>query len=319
MSIVGTRVVRTEDQNLITEGGTYVDDLRLEALSGAAYAAFVRSPIAHARIAGIDLTDARAAPGVLGVFIAEDLGLEPHDSGPVKEPWLADGVVRYVGEPVALVLTEERYQLADAAELVDIDYDPLDAVASIDAALAGETLLFDGTDSNVVQVSGAAAFDDSIFDGCDAVVTQTVINQRLAPSPLEVRGAACAWGEDGRLTIWLSTQNAQMARGQIAMGLGVGEETIRVVAPDVGGGFGAKIGADPEATVLGWASKRIGRPVRWTETRSENLTAMTHGRAQQNTITIGGTKDGTVLAYRIDVVQDAGAYPRALFLPARRC
>ncbi|HKN51242.1 MAG TPA: xanthine dehydrogenase family protein molybdopterin-binding subunit, partial [Amycolatopsis sp.] len=114
MSIVGTRVVRTEDQNLITEGGTYVDDLRLEALSGAAYAAFVRSPIAHARIAGIDLTDARAAPGVLGVFIAEDLGLEPHDSGPVKEPWLADGVVRYVGEPVALVLTEERYQLADA-------------------------------------------------------------------------------------------------------------------------------------------------------------------------------------------------------------
>src|SRR5947199_254220 len=141
MSIVGTRVVRTEDQNLITEGGTYVDDLRLEALSGAAYAAFVRSPI----------------------------------------------------------------------------------------ALAGETLLFDGTDSNVVQVSGAAAFDDSIFDGCDAVVTQTVINQRLAPAPLEVRGAACAWGEDGRLTIWLSTQNAQMARGQIAMGLGVGEETIRVV------------------------------------------------------------------------------------------
>ena len=315
MSIVGTRVVRMEDHSLITTGGAYVDDLREEALTGAAHAVFVRSPIAHARITAIDVTEALAAPGVLGVFTAADLGLEPHAAGPVKEPWLASEIVRYVGEPVALVITEERYQLADAAELVDIDYDPLDAVASIDAALADETLVFPDTGSNIMQVNGAEKFDEAIFEGCDVVVTQTIVNQRVAPAPLEVRGASLAWGEDGRLTVWLSTQNAQIGRSAIAMGLGVGEESVRVITPDVGGGFGAKIGADPETVVLGWAAKRVERPVRWVESRSENLTAMTHGRAQQNTATIGGKRDGTVLAYRLDVVQDAGAYPRALFLP----
>ncbi len=315
MSIVGTRVVRREDRNLITAGGTYVDDLRAEALSGAAHAVFVRSPIAHARIGGIDVSAAKEAPGVLGVFTAADLGLAPHPAGPVPEPWLAGEVVRYVGEPVALVVTEERYQLADAAELVDVDYEPLEAVASIEAALAGETLLFPDRDSNIVQVNGAAEFDDAIFEECEVVVTQTILNQRVAPAPLEVRGASCVWGEDGRLTAWLSTQNAQMARSQVAGSLGVAEESVRVIAPDVGGGFGAKIGADPEATVLGWAAKRLGRGVRWVESRSENLTAMTHGRAQRNTVTIGGKRDGTVLAYRLDVVQDAGAYPRMLLLP----
>ncbi|MER6797953.1 xanthine dehydrogenase family protein molybdopterin-binding subunit, partial [Amycolatopsis mediterranei] len=315
MSIVGTRVVRREDRDLITAGGTYVDDLRVEALSGAAHAVFVRSPIAHARIGGIDVSAAKEAPGVLGVFTAADLGLAPHPSGPLLEPWLAGDVVRYVGEPVALVVTEERYQLADAAELVDVDYEPLQAVATIEAALAGETLLFPDHGSNVVQVNGAKEFDDGIFGDCEVVVTQTILNQRVAPAPLEVRGAACVWGEDGRLTAWLSTQNAQMARGQLAAGLGVGEESVRVIAPDVGGGFGAKIGADPEATVLGWAARQLGRGVRWVESRSENLTAMTHGRAQRNTVTIGGKRDGTVLAYRLDVVQDAGAYPRMLLLP----
>ncbi|MGW3966612.1 xanthine dehydrogenase family protein molybdopterin-binding subunit [Amycolatopsis sp. NPDC005003] len=315
MSIVGTRVVRREDRSLITAGGTYVDDLRTDALSGAAHAVFVRSPIAHARIGGIDVSAAKEAPGVLGVFTAADLGLDPHPSGPVPEPWLAGEVVRYVGEPVALVVAEERYQLADAAELVDVDYEPLDAVVSIDAALAGETLLFPDRDSNIVQVKGAAEFDDAIFEDCEVVVTETILNQRVAPAPLEVRGAACAWGEDGRLTAWLSTQNAQIARSQLAGSLGVPEESVRVIAPDVGGGFGAKIGADPEATVLGWAAKQLGRGVRWVESRSENLTAMTHGRAQRNTVTIGGKRDGTVLAYRLDVVQDAGAYPRMLLLP----
>ncbi|MGW5740860.1 xanthine dehydrogenase family protein molybdopterin-binding subunit [Amycolatopsis sp. NPDC003861] len=315
MSIVGTRVVRREDRNLITAGGTYVDDLRTEALSGAAHAVFVRSPIAHARIGGIDVSAAKEAPGVLGVFTAADLGLPPHPAGPVPEPWLAGAVVRYVGEPVALVVTEERYQLADAAELVDVDYEPLDAVASIDAALAGETLVFPDRDSNIVQVKGATEFDDAIFEECEVVVTETILNQRVAPAPLEVRGASCVWGEDGRLTAWLSTQNAQMARSQLAGSLGVAEESVRVIAPDVGGGFGAKIGADPEATVLGWAAKQLGRGVRWVESRSENLTAMTHGRAQRNTVTIGGKRDGTVLAYRLDVVQDAGAYPRMLLLP----
>ncbi|PXY22222.1 xanthine dehydrogenase family protein molybdopterin-binding subunit [Prauserella muralis] len=314
MSIVGTRVVRVEDGTLITKGGTYVEDLRHEALTGAVHATFVRSPVAHARITSIDTSEALQAPGVVAVYTAADIDLAPGQAGPVAQPWLADGVVRYVGEPVALVLTEQRYQLADAAELVDVDYDPLEAVASIDAALADETLLFPDLGSNVAQVTGGE-FDEHAFDDCEVVVTETIVNQRVAPAPLEVRGAALAWGEDDRLTVWLSTQNPQLARTIIALGLGVGEERIRIVTPDVGGGFGAKIGSDPEPVVLGWAARRAGRPVRWTETRSENLTAMTHGRAQQNTVTIGGRRDGTVLAFRLEVVQDAGAYPRTLFLP----
>ncbi|KAA9149225.1 xanthine dehydrogenase family protein molybdopterin-binding subunit [Amycolatopsis acidicola] len=314
MSIVGTRVVRVEDQKLITTGGIYVEDLREPALTGAVHAVFVRSPIAHARITSVDTSEALAAPGVVAVYTAADLDLGPRNVGPVVEPWLAGEVVRYVGEPVALVLTEERYQLADAAELVDVDYDPLDAVASIDAALSDETLVFEDRDSNVVQVHGGD-FDEQAFAGCEVVVTQEIVNQRVAPAPLEVRGAACAWGEDGRLTVWLSTQNAQIGRTAIAAGLGVGEEQVRVITPDVGGGFGAKIGSDPEPVVLGWAAKRAGRAIRWSETRSENLTSMTHGRAQQNTVTIGGRRDGTVDVVRLDVVQDGGAYPRAAFLP----
>ncbi|HKS49732.1 MAG TPA: xanthine dehydrogenase family protein molybdopterin-binding subunit [Amycolatopsis sp.] len=316
MSIVGTRVVRIEDQKLITQGGTYVDDLREEALTGAVHAMFVRSPIAHARISSIDTSAALVSPGVVAVYTLADVDLTPPapTEAPVAQPWLADGVVRYVGEPVALVLAEERYQLPDAAELIDIDYDPLDAVASIDAALTDETVLFPEVGGNLLQTHGGP-FDDNAFDACEVVVTQTIVNQRVAPAPLEVRGASCTWGEDGRLTVWLSTQNAQLARSAIAAGLGVGKEKVRVITPDVGGGFGAKIGADLEVVVLGWAAKRSGRSVRWTETRSENLTSMTHGRAQQNTVTIGGKRDGTVQAFRLDVIQDAGAYPRALFLP----
>ncbi len=314
MSVLGTRVVRIEDQKLITSGGTYVDDLREPALNGAAHAMFVRSPMAHARISAIDVSAARAADGVVGVYTAADLDLAPASTEAVAEPWLAADVVRYVGEPVALVLTEHRYQLADVAELVDIDYDPLPAVISFDDALAGDTLLFDGLDSNVVQVHGGG-FDDATFVDCEVVVTRTIENQRVAPAPLETRGGSCVWGEDGRLTMWLSTQNAQIGRGQLAGGLGVDPAKVRVVAPDVGGGFGAKIGADHEAIVLAWAAKAAGRPVRWFESRSENMTAMTHGRAQRQVITIGGRRDGTVEAFRLDIQQDTGAYPRAAFLP----
>jgi aerobic carbon-monoxide dehydrogenase large subunit len=316
MSIVGTRVVRIEDQKLITQGGTYVDDLREETLTGSVHAMFVRSPIAHARISSIDTSAALDSPGVVAVYTIADIDLAPPAAGgaPVTQPWLADGIVRYVGEPVALVLAEERYQLADAAELIDIDYDPLDAVASIDAALSDETVLFPEFGSNLLQTHGGP-LDDEAFAGCEVVVTQTITNNRVAPAPLEVRGAACQWGEDGRLTVWLSTQNAQIARTTISAGLGVGEEKVRVITPDVGGGFGAKIGSDPEAVVLGWAAKRSGRPVRWAETRSENLVSMTHGRAQENTVTVGGRRDGTVEVFRLEVVQDAGAYPRGLFLP----
>jgi carbon-monoxide dehydrogenase large subunit len=331
MSILGTRVVRTEDPRLLTAGGTYVDDLRVPELTDAARVTFVRSPVAHARITGIDTSAAREAPGVVAVLTVQDMddltpppppeeGAEVAEGAPMplggvwSEPLLAVDRVRYVGEVVAVVITNDSYQGEDAAELVSVDYEPLPAVVGIGTALETETLLFEGTDSNVCVASGAEA-DDAIFDGCDAVIKQTIVNQRLAPMPMEGRAAAAVFS-DGKLTYWVSTQNAQITRFILAGALGMDPGAIRVIAPDVGGGFGAKVGTDRDALVVAWAARKTGRPLRWVETRSENLVGMTHGRAQEHTVTLGGTSAGRILAYRLEVVQDTGAYPRmGGFLP----
>jgi aerobic carbon-monoxide dehydrogenase large subunit len=331
VSILGTRVVRTEDPALLTVGGTYVDDLRLPELTGAARVTFVRSPMAHASITGLDVSAALDALGTVAVLSARDLDDLPPPppggagegseaapmplGGPWAEPLLAVDRVRYVGEPVAMVIAEDQYQGADAAELVSVDYQPLPAVIGPAAALAPAALLFPGTDSNIaVQMGGPA--DDAAFAGCDVVVNQTIVNQRLAPVPLEGRAVAARWA-DGKLTVWVSTQNAQITRFILAGALGLDPAAIRVITPDVGGGFGAKVGIDRDAIAVAWAAKRTGRAVRWVETRSENLVGMTHGRAQQQAITIGGNRDGRVLAYRVEIVQDTGAYPRMSgFLPS---
>jgi carbon-monoxide dehydrogenase large subunit len=333
MSILGTRVIRTEDPRLLTSGGVYVDDLREPELTGAVRATFVRSPVAHALIAGIDAADAFAQPGVVAVLTAADMSDlpappppeplpegAPPPEGPMPlggvwaEPLLAVDRVRFVGEPVALVLTDRTYQGEDAAELVSVDYEQLPAVPSIDAALAGETLLFPEAGTNVCTRGGGDISDDSIFDGCEVVVEGDVVNQRVACLPMEGRSTAAAWS-NGKLTVWASTQNAQLAR-LILTGVGLPPDAIRVVAPDVGGGFGAKIGVDRESIIIAWAAKRTGRPVRWTETRSENLVAMTQGRAQRHHVKLGGSRDGHIQAYRLDVIQDTGAYCRMSgFLP----
>jgi carbon-monoxide dehydrogenase large subunit len=333
MSILGTRVIRTEDPRLLTAGGVYVDDLREPELDGAARVTFVRSTVAHARITGIDKTEALAQPGVVAVLTVADMtdfpppppaeAIDPDAppvegpmplGGPWSEPLLAVDKVRFVGEPVAIVLTDNQYQGEDAAELVSVDYEPLPAVVTFDDALAGNTLLFDGTDTNVSQKRDGA-FDDSAFDGCDVVVEGEIVNQRVACLPMEGRAVAASW-KDGKLTVWASTQNAQISRF-ILTALGLPPDAIRVVAPDVGGGFGAKIGVDREAILVAWAAKHTGRAVRWVESRSENLTAMTQGRAQRHHIKIGGTADGHIQAYRLDIVQDTGAYARMSgFLPS---
>ncbi|HEY7920230.1 MAG TPA: molybdopterin cofactor-binding domain-containing protein, partial [Streptosporangiaceae bacterium] len=315
MSILGTRVVRTEDPRLLTVGGSYTDDLRLPELDGAVRATFVRSPVAHARITGIDAGPALASPGVVAVLTAADLDDIPAAGDePTVEPLLAADRVRYVGESVAVVLTEHGYQGEDAAELVSVDYEPLPAVVSLDDALAGRTLLFPGTETNVVNSGGDPAPAD-VFSGCDVVIERTFPNQRVAPVPLEVRAAAARWA-DGRLTVWASTQNAQLARDAVAGAVGLELGAVRVITPDVGGGFGAKIAVERDTLVIAWAARRVDRPVRWVETRNENLLCMVHGRAQRHTITIGGTRDGRILAYHLDIVQDCGAYPRfGPFLP----
>src|SRR5262249_17454854 len=226
MSILGTRVVRTEDPRLLTAGGTYVDDLRIPELAQAARVTFVRSPVAHAVIAGIDASAAKNAPGVVAVLTVadmDDLPPPPPDSGltgtegaplPLggvwSEPLLAVDRVRFVGEPVAIVITDDRYQGEDAAELVSVDYEPLLAVVGFDAALADESLLFPAAGTNVACATGTPA-DSAAFDGCGVVVEREIVNQRLAPVPLEGRATAARWA-DGKLTVWLSTQNAQIAR-----------------------------------------------------------------------------------------------------------
>jgi aerobic carbon-monoxide dehydrogenase large subunit len=318
MSILGTRVVRTEDPRLLTVGGTYVDDLRAPELSGAAQVTFVRSPVAHALITEIDTSAAREEPGVVAVYTATDLddvappapGLfTPPDAPPMLESLLATDRVRFVGEPVAIVITDGFYHGEDAAGLVSVDYEPLPAVVGIEDALDGQTLLFPGAGTNVAGAAGRDGFDDTIFDGCDIVVERTIVNQRLAAVPLEVRAAAAVMHND-RLTVWVSTQNAHLTQGILIGTLQLDPAAVRVIAPDVGGGFGAKIGVDRDAILVAWAARRTARPVRWIETRSENLVAMTHGRAQRHVVKIGGSRDGRIQAYRLDAVQDCGAYPR---------
>ena len=310
LSILGTRVVRTEDPRLLTTGATYVEDLRVRALESAAYVTFVRSPLAHARITAIDASAALAEPGVVAVLTASDLDDVPHEQGgPFGEPLLARDVVRFAGEPVALVVTDRHYQGEDAAELVSVDYDALTPVVSVADSIGGETLLFPETETNVIGEGGAEEFDDGAFDACDVVVEAEIVNQRLAPAPMEGRAAAAGW-EDGRLTFWVSTQNVHEVRDTVVARLGIDADTLRVVAPDVGGGFGAKIGIDRDAILILWAARKIGRALRWAETRNENIMAMTHGRAQRQTVKIGGSRDGRIAAYRLEIVQDCGAYAR---------
>jgi aerobic carbon-monoxide dehydrogenase large subunit len=333
MSILGTRVIRIEDPRLLTSGGVYVDDLREPELAGAVRATFVRSTVAHALITGIDTSAALEAPGVVAVLTAADMtdlptpapaepvpdgGPPPEGPAPMggvwQEPLLAIDRVRFVGEPVAIVLTDTTYAGEDAAELVIVDYQPLPAVPSIRAALTDESLLFPDAGTNVCVRGGRSIGDDSIFDGCEVIVEGDVVNQRVAALPMEGRATAAVFS-GGKLTVWTSTQNAQLAR-LIFTVVGLPPEAIRVVAPDVGGGFGAKIGVDREQIVVAWAAKHTGRPVRWVETRNENLMAMTQGRAQLHHIKLGGDRAGHIKAYRLDVVQDSGAYSRMSgFLP----
>ncbi|MBV9092431.1 MAG: xanthine dehydrogenase family protein molybdopterin-binding subunit [Streptosporangiaceae bacterium] len=323
MSILGTRVLRTEDPRFLTAGGVYTADV---ALPGACHVQFVRSAVAHARIRAVDVSAALQAPGVIAAFTGADLGGLPlpspvsrRISAEMAQPLLARDVVRYVGEPLAVVVTDAAYQGEDAADLVDVDHQMLPAVIDPEQAAAGASgLLFPGAGSNIAATFGdAAGLRPDLFDGCDVVVSRTIVNQRVAPAPMEARAAAATWDPGGRLTAWIPNQGAQDTRAALAAMLGIDPAQVRVITPDVGGAFGAKFGADPEHALVCWVARRLGRPARWAETRAENLVAMTHGRAQRQTVTIGGSRDGTVAAYRLEILQDAGAYPRfGAVLPA---
>jgi aerobic carbon-monoxide dehydrogenase large subunit len=311
MSILGNRVLRREDPKLLTSGGTYVGDLDLlDVLS----VSFVRSTVAHGRIESIDLTDAKAAPGVVGVFSHGDLGLPPMAPAmaflnqDMTRPLLADGVVRYVGEPVVVIVAESASAGADAAELVVIDYEALPVVVDPAEAMKDETLLYPEVGTNNC-FSLQFGHDEALFEGCEVVVRQRILNQRVAPCPLEGRAAAARIEPDGRLMFFSSTQTAHGVRDTLATSLKLEPELIHVITPDVGGGFGAKASVYAEDIVVAWCAREVGGAVRWVETRSESMVGLGHGRGQIQDIEIGGTRDGRILAYRIDVVQDSGAYP----------
>lgn len=313
-SILGNRVLRKEDPKFLTTGGVYLDDLHDDRLSGAAYVVYVRSTAAHGTIASIDADEARSMPGVLGVFTAADLGLEPVPAAfnpMVARTLLASDKVRYVGEPVVAVVAETYEQATDAAETVYVDIDLLEALVDVEASLASETLIYESAGSNAVFDTTALGMPDNtgdeFFADCEVVVTGRFVNQRVAPCPLEVRAAAAAW-VDGRLVQWLSTQHAQGAVEPLAAANGIEPAQVRIITPDVGGGFGAKIGTYPEEILLGRLAAELGRPIRFRETRSESMMALGHGRAQVQYVTIGGSRDGKVSHYRMHVIQDSGAF-----------
>ena len=315
-SILGNRVLRKEDPKFLTTGGEYVDDLLNEPrLVGGLHVTYARSSAAHARVLSIDTSEAESMPGVVAVFTAASLDLQPVPAAfnpMVARTLLASDKVRYVGEPIVAIVTETREQGEDAAEAIIVDYDYLEAFVDLETSMASSTHIYESAGSNVVFDTTALGIPentgDAYFEGCEVTVKGRFLNQRVAPCPLEVRGAAAVWGDDGRLTQWLSTQHAQGTVAPIAAANGVAEAQVHILTPDVGGGFGAKIGAYPEELLLGVIAKKVGRAVKWRETRSESMVALGHGRAQLQYITLGGTKAGKVTHYQLWAIQDSGGF-----------
>jgi len=306
-----SHTLRLEDHDLLTGEARFTADVEIP---DALYVTFVGSPVAHAEIRSIDTSRAMAVPGVAAVVTAADLGIAP------LPPWLpgaeqrmtrallADRVTRFVGESIVAVVAESEASAADAAELVDIDFEPLPAV--VDPRLAAEdaTLLFPDVGTNTCVAMPVEAAED-LFEGCETVVEFELYHQRMAPCPIEPRAGAARWGSDGRLTYWASTAEPHGLRQRLAQVLEVDEHDVRVIAGEVGGAFGSKGGDYPEEILVAVLARGLDRPIRWSETRSQSMVGLYHGRALVQRIKLGGRRDGTLLAYRIDVIQDAGAYP----------
>jgi carbon-monoxide dehydrogenase large subunit len=311
---LGEIVLRKEDPKFLTTGGVYLDDLIDDRLDGAAYVVFARSTAAHGTIVSIDTAEAKSMPGVIGVFTAGDLSLEPTASpfNPgVKRTLLASDKVRWVGEPVVAVVAATYEQATDAAHSVYVDIDPLPALVDIEQALASDLHIYDEAGSNVVfdsaVVGGERNTGAEFFENCEVVINETIVNQRVAPCPLEPRAGAAAWDAD-QLVVWLSTQHVQGAIDPIAAATGIDKRQLRVITPDVGGGFGAKIGCYSEELLLGVLARETGRPIRFKETRSESMMNLGHGRAQLQKVTVGGRRDGKVTHLRLELFQDSGGF-----------
>ena len=321
--VFGASVRRVEDPRLIRGAGRYVDDIQP---SGCLHAVFLRSHLAHATITRLDLDAAAQAPGVIAVWSAADLEdlkpLEieaPVDDTPLPERRvLAVGCVRYVGEAVAMLVAESRELANDALELIELEMDPLAVVIDMERALAEDAaLLYPEFGTNLAfRKESKHGQVKRAFDRAAVIVKERLINQRLIPSALEPRGAL-AWLDNGRLTIELSSQSAYGVREAVAASLKLDEADVRVIVEDVGGGFGSKGACVGEESAVAAATRRLGRPVKWIEERSENCAATWHGRGQVQEVELAAQRDGTVLAVRSRVLADMGAHlePYSAFVP----
>jgi len=302
-------VLRVEDRRLVTGAALFTDDRPAE---DALHLAFVRSPLAHARVTAVETAEAVAMPGIVAVVTAADLDLPAIWSADVLEgmerPVLADGIVRFAGETVAAVVAESRAEALDAAEMVAVDYEPLPAVIDPVRALDPDSpVLFPSVGTNLAGEWELHEGGDPL-EGADVVVAARVVNQRVAPSPLEPSAALAVPG-DGGLTVYAPIQVPFSLRKRIAQTLGLEREAVRVVATDVGGGFGARNPDYPEVILTAALALQLQGPVRHVETRTETQTNLVHGRAQVQHIEAGARRDGTITGLRIRVVADCGAYP----------
>src|SRR4051795_1715842 len=314
---VGRRRLRKEDARLVTGQTNWTDNIQFP---GMVHMAVLRSPMAHARITRLDVSPALQRPGVLAAYTAADLGVAEMGlpgAGPVTEdrkaplpPPLASGEVRYVGDGVAVVVARDRYAAADALEAIEGDYEPMGAVVDMEEALKDEVLVHSDLGTNRCFTWPFAGGDyDAAKAKADVVVTRRFLQQRLIPTAMEPRSVVVApLPASDEYTVYSTTQIPHILRLMLAMVTGIPEQKLRVIAPDVGGGFGSKLDVYAEEVISLLVERRLGRPVKWTESRSEGYQATIHGRDQIQDLEVAATKDGTVLGLKVELMADMGAY-----------
>ncbi len=310
-SILGNAVLRREDPRLLKGDDRYFDDLDVP---GLVYVHFVRSPFAHATLGSIDIAEAAEAPGVLGVYTADNLEMNPYLGFPMFPPYvarppLAKGKVRLVGDIVAAVVADSRAAAADAAELIFVDYEPLGSVTDAEAALADDApVLFEEHGNNMIFETGIGLEEDPL-EGAAHVSEGRIVSQRLAGVPMEPNGCVTVPGDDGHLTVWIPSQNPVAVRDVIVGQLGLDPANVRVAAPAVGGGFGPKAGTYVEYLITTKLAQELGVPVKWTEQRSENMVSMAHGRDMVMYAKLGTDAEGNIVGLDVETIADGGGYP----------
>ena len=318
-TIFGSAIKRREDPRLVTGTATYTDDIKLPGLT---YAAILRSPYAHARITAIDIEAARTAPGVIAIYTGRDVqarttpvpcawNVPNCDLKIPAHPLLAVDRVRYVGDGVAMVIADSRAAARDAIDLIDVSYDPLDSgIDPEKMAQPGAPQLHDDVPNNVGFTWIVAGGDaEKAFSEAEVTVKERIVQQRLLPTAMEPRAAVASYNKgSGQLTLWVTSQNPHIHRFLCSVMLQMPEHRIRVVAPEVGGGFGSKIPAYPDEALVSFAAIQLGRPVKWTEDRSENYKVTIHGRDHIEHVELCGNRDGTITGLRTRVYAGLGAY-----------